>query len=59
MRRLYAFCALFALAACQAPAHYGVAEEAVAAPVMEAAPAKTDCAPGEGDGIGGTGCQID
>lgn len=61
MHRL-SLCSLVALAltlgACTQP-------ERAAAPVSDlqeapmAAPAAPQCAPGEGDGIGGTGCAID
>lgn len=57
MRRLAALCAVLALAACTT-ADRLQGPGAVAEPVMEAAPMATDCAPGEGDGIGGTGCQV-
>jgi hypothetical protein len=51
MRQIAALWILLLLAACARP-------EPLGAPVMleEAAPA---CTPGEGDGIGGTGCEID
>ena len=62
MRRLAALCLLLVLTACAKP-------DPLAEPVMEAgvaideapmaAPEATKCAPGEGDGIGGTGCAID
>mgnify|MGYP001765972285 CR=1 FL=1 len=53
MTRLLALALLLALAACAAPDR--MAEPAV---VMEAAPEVPSCQPGEGDGIGGTGCPV-
>ena len=58
MTRLLALAALLALSACAKPPTLD------AEPVMEAetaakVAAPADCAPGEGDGIGGTGCKID
>jgi len=57
MHRIAALCALLALAACTSAArHHATAQAPVMEPeaVYEAPPA---CNPGEGDGIGGTGCQ--
>ncbi len=57
MRRIAALCALLLLAACADPTRrVGPDVDPVMEPeaVYEVAPA---CSPGEGDGIGGTGCQ--
>jgi hypothetical protein len=66
MRRLLALCLLLTLAACTQPeAMVDMAPEPVpeAGLALEEAPAMSPkvnkCAPGEGDGIGGTGCAID
>ncbi|MGB3313454.1 MAG: hypothetical protein WBB85_03500 [Albidovulum sp.] len=63
--RLIALLALVGLTACQGRMAEPVMEPTpmveelvVEEPVM-VMPAPTDCTPGEGDGIGGTGCQID
>jgi hypothetical protein len=53
MTRALILAALLAVAACAAPDR--MAEPAV---VMEAAPGVPSCQPGEGDGIGGTGCPV-
>ncbi len=67
-RRLTGLLALLALSACTAAnreEHVGGMAEPVMepAPVVEepvmAEPAVPECAPGDDDGIGGTGCQID
>ena len=66
-QRLAALCLLLTLAACAKPeAQMEMAAEPAGGdsgmvleetPMM--APMPTKCAPGEGDGIGGTGCAID
>lgn len=64
MTRSLMLVALLGLAACtqpaQQPAPVMVEEAEIVAET--AAPARTgpaDCLPGEGDGIGGTGCKVD
>lgn len=67
--RLIALVALLLLAACAQPKYEVVIEEEAAPVTVEPelevvaeAPAGLsgpDCTPGEDDGIGGTGCQVD
>jgi hypothetical protein len=64
MTRCLMLAALLGLAACSQPAQQPapVMLEEAEAVAETSAPARTgpaDCLPGEGDGIGGTGCKVD
>ena len=70
MRHLLALCLLLTLAACAKPeaqmemaAEPSSGDSGMAPAILEEppmmAPEVPKCAPGEGDGIGGTGCAID
>jgi hypothetical protein len=57
--RLLALAALILLAACSVKDEAVMAEPEVVVEAAPAGPGDARCAPGEDDGIGGTGCRID